>query len=120
MHGMVDALNALDYASLRSLLTADALIIDTQGRKLEGIDAIVEGDRFFREQADRPQLTIESLDHAHDEVLARCWLSSRMPEIDGPLLWRIEFVDDRVCRVEVTRPIDRLTGPQVAAQQQVR
>ncbi|QYJ06629.1 nuclear transport factor 2 family protein [Qipengyuania flava] len=117
---MVDALNALDYARMRTLLTPDAVIIDTQGRKMEGIEAIIEGDRIFREQADRPQVEVQSLDYTRGEVLARCWMKSHMPEIDGPLLWRIEFAGERVHRVEVTRPVNRLTAPQVAAQQQVR
>lgn len=116
VHDLVDALNSLDYTALRRLMTEDAVVIDAQGRKMEGVESIIEGDRMFREQADRPQIVIETLDHTREEVLVRAWMNSRMPEIDGPLLWRIEFEGERFRRMEVTRPADRLTAPQVAAQ----
>ncbi len=86
----------------------------------DDFNAIIDGDRAFREQADRPQILIDTLDHSGDEVLVRGHINSSMPEIDGPVMWRVYFDGLRIARVEITRPPDRMTGPLFAAQREAR
>ncbi|MEH6722932.1 MAG: nuclear transport factor 2 family protein [Qipengyuania sp.] len=120
VHDVVDGMNSLDYEAVFRVMTPDAVLVDGNGLKLEGVDAIIDGDRAFREQADRPQILIDTLDHSGDEVLVRGHFNSSMPEIDGPVMWRVYFDGLRIVRVEITRPPDRMTGPLFAAQRQAR
>ena len=71
--------------------------------------------RTFREQADRPQIIVDTLDHWGKGMLMRGHLESPMAEIDGPLMWRIEFSGNRIGLIETTRPLDRMTAPMFAS-----
>lgn len=120
LHAMVKAMNSLDYDAMRSLMTDDAVIIDAGGRKMEGIEEILEADRAFREQAGRPQVVIDTLDHTREEVLVRGHMDSDLPTIHGPLMWRAEFDGNLIKRVEVTRPNELMSSPRYAAQRRQR
>ncbi|UYH53867.1 nuclear transport factor 2 family protein [Qipengyuania sp. SS22] len=117
---VIAGLNSLDYEAVSRVLAPDAVLVDGNGLKLQGLPAIIDADRAFREQADRPQIQVDTLDHSGDEVLVRGHIDSSMPEIDGPVMWRIYFDGAQITRVEITRPPDRMTGPLFAAQRQGR
>lgn len=120
VHAMVKAMNSLDYDAMRGLMTDDAVITDASGRKIEGIEEILEADREFREQAGRPQVVIDTLDHTREEVLVRGHMDSSMREVAGPLMWRAQFDGNRIKRVEVTRPGELMSAPRHAAQRRQR
>lgn len=120
LHAMVKAMNTLDYDAIRGLMTEDAMVIDAGGRKMEGIEEILEADREFREQAGRPQVVVDTLDHTREEVLVRGHMDSPMREVAGPLMWRAEFEGNLIKRVEVTRPGELMSAPRHAAQRRQR
>ncbi|HAW36200.1 MAG TPA: hypothetical protein DCX71_08915, partial [Erythrobacter sp.] len=88
---LVDALNRFDYEAVERLISPDMKVVDAGGYRLEGAAAVIDADRTFREQADRPQIIVDTLDHWGKGMLLRGHLESPMAEIDGPLMWRIEF-----------------------------
>ena len=120
VHAMVAAMNSLDYDAMRSLMTEDAVVVDAGGRRVEGLEAILKADREFREQAGRPEVVIDTLDHARDEVLVRAHMNSEMLEVAGPLMWRAQFEGSLIKWVEVTRPGELMSAPRHAAQRQNR
>ena len=117
---MVAAMNSLDYSVIPSVLAADAVVIDACGHKMEGIEEIIEIDREFREQAGGPQVVIDTLDHTREEVLVRGHLASDLSEIAGPIMWRAEFDEKLIKRLEVTRPSDLMSAPMFAAHRRQR
>ena len=120
VHALVESMNTLDYDSMRRIMSDDAVIIDAGGRKMEGIEEILEADREFREQAGRPQVVIDTLDHTREEVLVRGHMDSKLREVAGPLMWRAEFDGNLIKRVEVTRPNELMSAPLHAAQRRQR
>lgn len=117
---VVGGLNSLDYEAVSRALAPDAVVVDGNGLTLQGLPAIIDADRAYREQADRPQIQIDTLDHSGDEVLVRGHIDSPMPEIAGPVMWRVFFDGAQITRVEITRAPDRMTAPLFAAQRQAR
>ena len=100
---------------IEPLIGADTKVVDAGGYRLEGAAAVIDADRTFREQADRPQIIVDTLDHWGKGMLMRGHLESPMAEIDGPLMWRIEFSGNRIGLIETTRPLDRMTAPMFAS-----
>ena len=112
---LVAALNRFDYEAVERLISPDMKVVDAGGYRLEGAAAVIDADRTFREQADRPQIIVDTLDHWGKGMLLRGHLESPMAEIDGPLMWRIEFTGNRIGLIETTRPLDRVTAPMFAS-----
>nr|WP_247713594.1 hypothetical protein [Qipengyuania sphaerica] len=100
---MAEALNALDYERLQKIASEDLTIFNARSGSSNGLDAFIEKDRKFREQAGRPQIIIEDLIHHDDEILVSGQLESKHADVGGPTMWRVEFDGPLIRRIEITR-----------------
>ncbi|MBO6527873.1 nuclear transport factor 2 family protein [Erythrobacter sp.] len=110
----VDAMNARNHADARPMMARDFTFVDAGGMSVKGRDEVLASDSAFRDANANAQVRILTID-AHDEsVLVRGYLESRMAELAGETLWRVEFEDRKISSIHVTRAGYAVTLPKFA------
>lgn len=105
----VAAVNARKFDRARQLLADDLVVADLNGHEISGADDYIEAERAFRTGSGNPHTHIDTLDYDRGDVLIRGHKLSEHGDIDGPTMWRVEFHDRLIARIEMTRPPGKLT-----------
>ena len=100
---LAEALNALDYDRVRTLLTTNVVVFNARRGTSQGQDQFIEQDQMFRRNAGSPQIRIDDLIHHDEEILVTGYLESDNPEVGGPTMWRVDFEEFLISRIEITR-----------------
>ena len=103
VRGLADALNTLDYERARTFIIDDVVVFNPRRGTSEGRDQFIEQDEMFRRNAGSPQIRIDDLIHHDEEILVTGYLDSDNPEVGGPTMWRVEFEEFLISRIEITR-----------------
>ena len=115
MRDFVAAVNAREYDRAREFATEGFVFADTGGGMIEGVEAFIELAPDYYSSAGFPTVIVSDLFQSRDVVLARGHLTGGSDSIDAATLWRIQFDDTKISRVDVTRAEGQPTLPSYAA-----
>lgn len=99
---LAEALNARDYARVRTFFTGRLVVFNVSGGRSEGLDQWIAKDQAFREGSGA-QVVLDEILHHDDEVLVRGNLQSPLEDVGGPTMWRVQFDGSLISEIEITR-----------------